>query len=527
MDYKAGAKGAVRFCVLHPLLMLVPLQAFLLFWRVGLLTIWTDELSTLETVTRPVGEILKATRADVHPPLYFLLAHAWIRLPLPGGIMDRIRELSCVFTLIATFLLDRLWLAKLRPLRRATVLLLWCLSPAVLLYGRMGRSYLMQTALVIVAVAAAWRALRRPGWLGMTGSAAALLAVLYTHYVPGIALFAAIGTALAIQAVRSRLARQMGLLLGWSALVLSGYLPWLLQLGEALRGWTAGANSAAGYSLTGRFLTEQVLKAGYGFVSFSLGETFPFWALAAVPAVAILFMVSFQRLWRASRGLTGLLLLAAVIGYAGVARWVSYPFIPARLLWLLPFFLLWIVLAPGVRPVARAGLVLFLVTADLASIVSYYQRENFCNRGYAVPLAGIASTVRAQSDPESTLLILDTYNTDSKVFLYYLADDRIPRVLVTPKTKMKVTAKLQDPRLRRFWSLRNTHDISPAGLNRELEELACGNAPRRRRFYLPYAEWERAMMRLTGVKDPPTHFYLLTECFLEPGAPRGLVPSSR
>jgi hypothetical protein len=527
VDYKSAAKGAVRFCLLHPLLVLVPLEAFLLFWRIGLLTMWTDELSTLETVTRPVGEILKATRADVHPPLYFLLAHAWLRLPLPGGVMDRIRELSCVFTLIATFLLDRLWLAKLRPARRATVLLLWCLSPAVLLYGRMGRSYLMQTALVIVAVAAAWGALRRPGRLKMTGSAAALLAVLYTHYVPGIALFLAIGIALAIQTVRSRQARQAGLLLGWFALVLIGYLPWLFQLDKALQGWRAGANSAGRYSLTGLFPAEQALKAGYGFVSFSLGETFPFWALAAVPAIAILFVVSFRRLWRASRGLTGLLLLAAVIGYAGVARWVSYPFIPARLLWLLPFFLLWIALSPGVRPAARAGLVLFLVAADLASIVSYYQRENFRNRGYAVPLAGIAATVRAQSDPESTLLILDTYNTDSKVFLYYLADERIHSVLVTPETKMEVTAKLQDPRLRRFWSLRNTHDISPAGLSRQLEDLACGSAPRCRRFYLPYAGWERAMMRLAGIQDPPTHFYLLTECSLNPGAPQGLASSSR
>ena len=527
MDYKSGAKRAVRFCLQHPLLVLVPLQAFLLFWRIGLLTIWTDELSTLETVTRPVVEILKATRADVHPPLYFLLAHAWIQLPLPGGAMNRIRELSCVFTLIATFLLDRLWLAKLRPSRRATVLLLWCLSPAVLLYGRMGRSYLMQTALVIAAVAAAWRALRRPGWLRMTGSAAALLAVLYTHYVPGIALFVAIGIALAIQAVRSKQARQVGLLSGWFALVLIGYLPWLLQMGKALQGWRAGGNSAARYSLTGLFPAEQALKAGYGFVSFSLGETFPFWALAAVPAISILLVVSFRRLWRASRGLTGLLLLAAVIGYAGVARWVSYPFVPARLLWLLPFFLLWIALSPGVRPAAHAGLVLFMVAADLVSIVSYYQRENFRNRGYAVPLAEIASTVRAESDPESTLLILDTYNTDSKVFLHYLADRSMPHVLVTPKTKMEVTAKLQDPRLRRFWSLRNTHDISRAGLNQKLEDFACGSAPRRRRFYLPYAGWERAMMRFTGIKDPPTHFYLLTECSPEPGAPRGLVPSSR
>jgi hypothetical protein len=509
-------RWSTRYLLLHPLVVLLPVQAALLFWNVGLLTIWTDELVTLEAVTQPVVAILRSTGADFHPPLYFLAAHAWIQLPLPGGVMERIRALSCVSTLIATLLFDRLWLARLRPWRRVTVLLLWCLSPTMLLYGRMGRSYMMQTALVILAVAVTGHALRRPGRRNMTWSAVALLAVLYTHYAPGIALIVATGIVFGIRAIRLRSSAQMGLLAGWSALVMIGYLPWWLHLRDALPRWIAGTNPSAAYWLTGHFLTEQPLKAGFGFVSLSLGETFPVWALAAVPLIAIGLVGSFRRLQRANRGLAYVLLLAAIIGYAATARWVSYPFVPARMIWLLPFFVLSVALCPGFRPSLRVGLVAFVLVADLVSIVSYFRRESFRNRGYAMPLADIAATVRSQSDPAATLLMLDKYNTDAQVIQYYLADNRIPRVLPTPETKPEIARRLRDPGLRHFWSLRNTHDISPARLNLELEDLACGQAPRRIRFYGPYAEWERATMRVLGIAEPPTHFYQLMECFPAP-----------
>ena len=513
MNVKAIVRQAGLFCLHHPLLTLVPAQALLLFWNIGLLTMWTDELWTLRTVTLPVGQILDVVRADIHPPLYFLLEHFWVQLPLPGDPIERIRAMSAICALAATFLLDRLWLTKLNPLRRFTVLLLWCLSPAVLLYGRMGRSYLLQTAVALLAVAAARRALRNPGWTTMLGSAASSVAVLYTHYLPGIALTGATGVVLAIQVLRRRQVWSIGRLAAWAAVIVVGYLPWLLQLRRALLNWRVDPNPAGAYKLTGSFLLEQGLKIGYAFTSFSIGETFPFWALAALPLVAIALCASLRRVWRTTRSVAAVVALAAVFGYVGAARWVSYPFMPARLFWLLPFFLMWIALSPGLRPWARSGLVALLVAVNLASIVSYYRRDNFLNNGYAVRLDKIAATVRAGNDPERTLLMVDAYNTDAHVFLHYVGDERIPRVLVGPSTNAETARRIQDAKPRHFWSLRCTHDISPGGLNRQLEALACGSAPRRIRFYQPYASWERTLMVWARMPDPPVYFYQLTECF--------------
>ena len=51
---------------------------------------------------------------------------------------------SALWTLAATVVIDRFWLARLGWRQRYITLALWCLSPAVLLYGRMARSYLME-----------------------------------------------------------------------------------------------------------------------------------------------------------------------------------------------------------------------------------------------------------------------------------------------------------------------------------------------------------------------------------------------
>lgn len=500
----------VRVPAIHPLLPLLPIQALLLFWHIGLLTIWTDELFTYDTVTQPVARILEILRADIHPPLYYLLVHAWIELPLPGELIERIRMFSAVWTLAATLLIDRLWLVRLRPSRRFFSLALWCLSPMVLLYGRMGRSYMMQTALAVLAVAMAWRFLRQPGLRSMVASAATLLLLLFTHYAPGLAIGVAMGVGLAIRGARKRSARDARWLVAWTSLVALAYLPWLVQMGEALGKWSAATGFSSRYRLTGSVAAEQFVKLGYSLAACIAGECYPAWVLVSIPVVLLMLAFSLRRLWRLSRGLMGLLMLAALLGYLGVAHWVSYPFIPARLLWLLPFFLMWIAASPCARPALRNFGIALLLVSDAASLVSYFSGTNFRNKTYVVPLREIAALIETSGD-RASLLLVDGYNTDAVSLLHYLR--AAPKTIVLDQsTSVQALSSARDPRFESVWLVRNTHDVSPHQLVTAIEAAVCKARLTRRTAYLEYEPWERAAVRLAGIEPPPSHFYQVTQC---------------
>src|SRR5512141_1813826 len=92
-------------------------QAALLTHRLDLLPMWGDELFTIQAAQLPVGKMVDIVRGDIHPPLYFLLAHFWIRIT-PGDVLVQLRLLSVLFALLATVALDRLWLKRTSPRTR-------------------------------------------------------------------------------------------------------------------------------------------------------------------------------------------------------------------------------------------------------------------------------------------------------------------------------------------------------------------------------------------------------------------------
>ncbi len=67
------------------LLLCLTAQAAMLTHRLDLLPMWNDELFTVRAAQQSVPVMLEMVRGDVHPPLYFLLAHYWIQLA-PGSV---------------------------------------------------------------------------------------------------------------------------------------------------------------------------------------------------------------------------------------------------------------------------------------------------------------------------------------------------------------------------------------------------------------------------------------------------------
>ena len=246
-------------------------EACLLFFALDLLPVWTDELFTSRTVAHPVGEIIAIVQQDIHPPLYYVLLHDWEKLPLPWRGVAALRAFSAVWALVATLLLDLLWARPWKPLERWLALWLFALSPCLLLYGRMARSYSMQTALALLALAMLQRWMRKPSSAMLAwGAVSSILGLLYTHYVPGVAILAGF----VLIGWRSVGAARMG---AFSLAVALGYAPWVITLIDASRRWGGAAGYSATYALSGNLALEHIIKIAFGLVSMTIGESFPAW----------------------------------------------------------------------------------------------------------------------------------------------------------------------------------------------------------------------------------------------------------
>jgi hypothetical protein len=483
----------------YPLALLLPVQALLGFWNLGLLSPWMDESGTLLMEHRPLGELLNFAARDVHPPLFYLLLYVWQRLPLGLDWAVQARALSVLFGLLATVALDRLWAVQLSPRARSWFLAMWTLSPCLLLYSRMSRSYSLQVLLVALAGAYLLRTVEAPNWRDGALLAGSLLAALYSHYAAGLAVTAAVHI---LMAVRGRW-RSLAAI---DAALVIGYAPWIWRLAASLGSW---GSHATHYALTGTPLLEIPLKLVYWAISFTMGEAVPD-AILVAGALALPLLVwmvgSGARQAPRTAAFAGLI---TAIGFVGVARWVSYPFVPARMLFVLPFLLL--LLAAGAAAHRRAGPVAIaaMLVFALVGSWSYFHREGFRNKQYPLPMREIAQTIRRNSTAEDSVILVDSANSDPTALEYALGPSRGFLETTLPDTESRLASRLADPRVRTVWFLRATHDIS--GRNATYDALLSAAMRPVIHWYEPATPLEARFLRAAGMRSPPAYFHELEE----------------
>lgn len=466
-------------------------QVTLLTHRLDLLPMWGDELFTVQAAQQPVGAMIEKVRADIHPPLYFLLAHYWTSFA-PGDVLIQLRLLSVVFALLATIALDRLWLKYAPPRVRVWCLSLWTFSACLLLYSRMARSYSLQVLGFVVVAWAAWRWSRElASWKLLLLWSGSLTALLYTHYVPGIAAWAG-ANVLLLRHARGRLGR----LLAGNLIVLAAYLPWIVTLSSVLAAWRARSGWLL---LTDNRFLETGVKLAYWVFSFLYGEAISVWML---PVTALLAIPIAWLLWRGAQSARAWLppaSLTALIGFVGVAGWVSYAFGPARLLFLLPLATL--AIAAGVHHSPRAGTLVAgaLLAANLAGIGSYFQGRDLLNIGYLAPMDRIARDIAARSSPSDTLVLVDGPNLSGSVLEYYLPGFTT-RQIFTPQDAQVAWQEANDPAIRQVWLMRNPRDVTPDHVLERLQNQLYAGFRGNRFDYVPFSATHKALMRVTNIQ---------------------------
>jgi len=474
------------------LILCLIVQSVLLTNALGLLPMWNDELFTVRAAQKPIGAMLEMVRGDVHPPLYFLLAHYWIRIAPVGEPLSQLRLLSVVFALLATIALDRLWLKHAPPRLRAWCLALWTFSACLLLYSRMARSYSLQVLGFIVVAWAAWRWSQDfASWKRLLVWSGSLAALLYTHYVPGIAAWAG-ANLLLLQNARRRPSR----LLAGNAIVLAAYLPWLVTLASVLTVWRAKPGLLL---LTSNNLLEAGVKLAYWVFSFFYGEAIPVWML---PVTAALAIPAAWLLWTGARTARVWLrpgAATALIGFAGVAGWVSYAFGPARLLFLLPLAMFAIAAGAHFRP--RAGTVIAgaLLVANVVGIGSYFQARDLLNIGYLAPMERIARDIANSSSPADTIVLVDGPNLSGVVVEYYLPGFST-RQIFNEQDAESARREIANPAIRHVWFLRNPRDVTPGHVLEQLELDLRKSWSSQLHPYVSFSPTHKALMRMMNVQ---------------------------
>jgi hypothetical protein len=190
--------------------------------------------------------------------------------------------------------------------------------------------------------------------------------------------------------------------------------------------------------------------------------------------------------------------VTALVGFAGVAGWVSYAFGPARLLFLFPLATL--ATAAGAYRAPRAGGVIAgaLLAANVAGIGSYFQARDLLNIGYLAPMDRIARDIAISSFPSDTIVLVDGPNLSGVVLEYYLPGFST-RQIFTEQDAESARREIANPAIRHVWLLRNPHDVTPGHQLERLETDLRQSWQGQLHPYVAFSSTHKALMRAMKV----------------------------
>jgi hypothetical protein len=499
MSEPQGVRGATELGASNPLVWALPLQALLLLSNLDLLDPWGDEWFTLTIVPKPVNQVVSAVAGNIHPPLYFVLLHYWIQLPWTLSPVASTRAMSAVWALVATVVIYALWLRREEPRFQEKFLALWVLSPCLLLHARMARSYSMQIAFASLAIYTALQSAEQPrNWKWLLAYVGSNVALLYTHYLSGLAVAAGVCLTFLINKRFALAAAQVGLL----GLL---YAPWLPSLVSTLGRWN-WIGIPTPYE-GGNVISDQLVRLAYLFVSFSFGETTS--TLSILLSVALTPVLVFA-LWRAvgtRPAWLPIVLIATGVGWVGVTRFEQFVFMPTHLLFVLPFFL--ILILRQMNLLAFTALLVLYASADYA----YFTRSGFLVKPYAAPFKKMADVIRDESRGQNVTVAVSPYGAFSEPLLNRLGTG--VRVILL-NNEASANEVLEFPRSGParpsvIWLWRRTSDVSPGAFVTKLERDLSVDREVRHHEFVAYSLPERWARRLLRGPGQPEYYYRLSE----------------
>lgn len=398
---------------------------------------WTDELWSINATGQSLASTLDAVSRDVHPPLYFLLLHAWTLAFGNSEVSLRVFQgIQGAVLLYSALILFRRILPSARYSKYWLLILIssefWLLMPMLRYYTLAAILGTLATYFLL-----SWISGRTNKSLFILGTLYIML--LYTSYTASFIIGVHFIYLLVFH--RAALTGHLKPLVVASVAFIPQALTVLEQatrLGSS--GQVADLNSMAGVS---------ILKMGYSMYAYIFGEMiFPLSPIVLVIAPLLAFIVLFKVSWRSMPGgdreqaillgsivLLGLLFTSLLT--STVSRHTSFIYTPARNFYALPF----IFLALGIlerhinSATLRRMLIVSLVAVNLYGGFNWAMNRQFMNPVYASPWKQVLSEIQG----EKGIIFSD----EDYCYTYYVNQDPAgdyPRLIVLESLDM-----LEDP----------------------------------------------------------------------------------
>ncbi len=387
--------------------------------RLDFQPLWWDEGYSVWFAHQPLGDMLRLTALDIHPPLYYALLGGWSQLFGLGPVALRWLSVAAGVAAVPLIYLVGDWLSGRRVGLAAAFLL--AINPFHIYYSQEVRMYALVALLSLLAIGTAGRWLglgrrirgdiRPAGWGWLAGYVAAITLALYSQYYAAF-LLAGLAVAGGVVLWRRQAGRERSLL--WLAAqggAVLFFLPWILYAAPKLVPYVSQKIVADSDQPLGllQYLARHLAAYSAGHLEGPLASWWPLGLLGVILlAIGLIRLARRRPLEQGHALVLGFLAitLSVVLGLGWLIN-LGYPFFPDRgerlLLLGLPAFILllaatWVppdpVRSPGQRIVVLPprGPLSRLFVAGLAllaalSLAAFYTVPRYADEDYR-PLIG-------------------------------------------------------------------------------------------------------------------------------------------
>lgn len=279
--------------------------------RVATLTsksLWFDETYSVLVASLPVGRLLAVTAAnDAHPPLYYLMLHAW--LGLFGDGEGAVRSLSVVISapiVLLTWLFGRRLVGSAPALVAAAFV---AVAPSQVAAGQEARMYGLLSLAALASWWTLWTAVaegKQKAWWGYTLVTATLL---FAHYY-GFFVIASQGVYLLWRRTRAHLWWRW-LTAGLGVVIL--LLPWIPALLQQIASGRAWPTYRPPISVPLLFDTFASLTVGRPVFEVAGDGSLPRWLVWGLAAIVCAAAAAGYRSLRRERDAAALLVCAGLV----------------------------------------------------------------------------------------------------------------------------------------------------------------------------------------------------------------------
>jgi len=168
-----------RSVVIPVLVLIVLLGTFLRVYNIDSKELWYDEAFTANIIDQPYQEIFTLSKADFHPPLYYMVLKSWVGVW--GDTEVSLRFPSVIFGVLTIAVAFYLAQFITKDNKKALwVALFIATNPFLIVYSKEARSYSLMAFLIVLTALVFFKALQDRKYLQLS----LLLPILFlTHYM--------------------------------------------------------------------------------------------------------------------------------------------------------------------------------------------------------------------------------------------------------------------------------------------------------------------------------------------------------